>query len=199
MQKYSDIRQRIQTGDIVLFSGKGGISTGIKWALGSKWSHVGMALRVPEWDFVLVWESTTLSDLVDLDTGEARKGVQLVPLSDRVNRYEGKMHIRYLVDVERTDEMMTSLSQLRREVKGREYQKDEVELIKAAYDGPFGENTEDLRSLFCSELVAEAYQRMGLLSEEPPSNEYTPKEFSGECPLNLLMGSLSDPVEILKG
>lgn len=57
MQKYSSMRGRIQTGDIVLFSGKGGVSTGIKWVTGSKWSHVGMALTISEWDFVLLWES----------------------------------------------------------------------------------------------------------------------------------------------
>jgi hypothetical protein len=41
-----------------------------------------------------------------------------------------------------------------------------------------GINKEDLSSLFCSELVAEAYQKMGLLTEQLPSNEYIPKDFS---------------------
>ena len=66
-----------------------------------------------------------------------------------------------------------------------------MELIKAAYDGWLGENQEDLSSLFCSELVAESYQRMGLLSSASsalPSNEFTPKDFSsdGKPPLKLL-------------
>ena len=54
-------------------------------------------------------------------------------------------------------------------------------MIKAAYDGPLGHNQEDLSSLFCSELVAEAYQRLGLLPKPPqglPSNEYTPRDFA---------------------
>ena len=37
---------------------------------------------------------------------------------------------------------------------------------------------EDLSSLFCSELVAEAYQRMGILDPERSSSEYTPDDFS---------------------
>ena len=58
-QRYEEARANIQTGDIVLFSGKGGISSAIKWFTRSGWSHVGMALRVEEFDTVLLWESTT--------------------------------------------------------------------------------------------------------------------------------------------
>ena len=35
---------------------------------------------------------------------------------------------------------------------------------------PFGKNKEDLSSVFYSELVAEAYQTLGLLDEKKPSN-----------------------------
>lgn len=80
---------------------------------------------------------------------------------------------------------------------GREYEQDQIELIKAAYDGPLGRNSEDLTSLFCSELVAEAYQRLGLLSEEKPSNEYTPAEFSEKRQLKLLKGSLGKEIFLI--
>jgi hypothetical protein len=67
-----------------------------------------------------------------------------------------------------------------------------MELLKAAYDGIGGKSSgEDLSSLFCSELVAEAYQAMGLLPEYPkglPSNEYTPLDFSSHRNLKLLGG-----------
>ena len=199
MPKYAAIRSKLQTGDIVLFSGKGGISTGIKWMTDSKWSHVGMVINVPEWDFVLLWESTTLSSLRDLETGTARKGVQLVPLSERIQSYNGEASVRHLT-CQRTPQMANTLSALRKEVKGRPYEEYETELIKAAYDGPLGANTEDLRTLFCSELVAEAYQRMGILSEDPASNEYTPKDFSEAGKLKLLKGStLSKEIKIQRG
>jgi hypothetical protein len=45
-----------------------------------------------------------------------------------------------------------------------------------------------LSSLFCSELVAEVYQKMGLLTEKLPSNEYIPKDFSTEKSLSLELG-----------
>ncbi len=188
MEAYENVRPALKTGDIVLFSGKGGISTGIKWFTHSRWSHVGMVLRLPEWDAVLLWESTTLGNLTDVESGREHKGVQLVPLSERIHKYQGEASIR-LLDIERTPEMLKELSLLRSEVKGRPYEKDKIELFKAAYDGPFGANREDLSSLFCSEMVAEAYQRMGLLGEKKPSNEYTPKDFSDAGKLRILKGA----------
>lgn len=47
-------------------------------------------------------------------------------------------------------------------------------------------------------LVAEAYQKMGLLNEEIPSNEYIPKDFSNEKHLNLELGyQLQNEIAIL--
>ena len=188
------LRSELKTGDIILFSGKGGISAGIKWITLSRWSHVGMIVVLPEYDFVTVWESTTLSSLVDLDTKVPRKGVQLVPLSLRVEDYPGDIAVRQLIDVTFDEHALRQLMELRREFVGREYEQDKIELIKAAYDGPFGRNAEDVTSLFCSELVAEAYQGLGLLGEEKRSNEYTPADFSAAMQLDLLKGSLSEEI-----
>ncbi len=193
------MRAKLKTGDVVLFSGKGGISAGIKWATLSRWSHVGMIVVLPEYDFVTVWESTTLSSLVDLDTKLPHKGVQLVPLSSRIEGYGGEVAVRQLDGVSFDDGDIKNLMQLRRELAGKEYEQDKIELIKAAYDGPLGRNSEDLTSLFCSELVAEAYQRLGLLSEDKPSNEYTPADFSEKKQLKLLEGALGKEVILKEG
>jgi len=188
------MRAKLKTGDVILFSGKGGISAGIKWATLSRWSHVGMIVVLPEYDFVTVWESTTLSSLVDLDTKVPRKGVQLVPLSSRIEGYGGEVAVRQLEGVTFDNEDVKKLMELRRELAGRDYEQDKIELIKAAYDGPLGRNAEDLSSLFCSELVAEAYQRLGLISDDKASNEYTPADFSEKKQLTLLEGTLGKEV-----
>ncbi len=180
-RKYKTMRPEIKTGDIVLFSGKGGISAGIKWATISPWSHVGMVLVLPEYDFVCLWEATTIASLADLETGEFRKGVQLVPLSSRVQQYEGQIALRSLKGVTFSQTDVVALMALRKRLAGRPYEQEIMELALAAYDGPFGLNTEDLSSLFCSELVAEAYQELGLIKSgkhDKPSNEYTPADFS---------------------
>ena len=192
--KYESIRSQLKTGDILLFSGKGGISEGIKFFTLSKWSHVGMVYRLDDSrdakSSIFCWESTSLSNLRDADTGKLTKGVQRVELSERLERcfasgYE--ISVRPLAKG-LSDDMVRALNDFRHEVSGRPYEKDKIELLKAAYDGIFGDNREDLSSLFCSELVAEAYQRMGLLTEKVPANEYTPKDFSSERVLTLELG-----------
>lgn len=194
---YGAVRDSFQTGDIVLFSGK---SAGIKWATLSEWSHVGMVLVLEEYDFVCLWESTTLSDINDLETGEARKGVQLVPLSSRVQKYGGRIAMRRLQGVEFGKKDMASLMAARKELGRRPYERSQAELIKAAFDGPFATNEEDLSSLFCSELVAEAYQALGLIrsgKKDKSSNEYTPADFSSKGEdLPWLRGSLGPEVRL---
>jgi hypothetical protein len=192
MATYNEVRKRLKTGDVVLFSGKGGISHGIKLVTNSKWSHVGMVLRLPDSKAVFLWESTTLSDLRDAIDKKTKKGVQLVLLSDRLRTYDGEVKVRHLRNYQVGKREYMKLMELREQVRNRPYEKDKLELIKAAYDGPLGHNEEDLSSLFCSELVAEAYQRMGLLKEPPkglPSNEYTPKDFSERKGLVLEKGA----------
>ena len=171
--KYEAIRQRLDTGDIVLFGGKGGISTGIKWFTGSRWSHVGMVIRHDLG--VMLWESTTLiaKNIPDVMTGTVRKGVQLVSLSDRLRTYSGEVCIR-LLNVDRQPSINTALAILREELKGRQYETDKLSMIS----GRLGlDRDEDLSSLFCSELVAEAYQVAGWLPESPSSDSYWPTDF----------------------
>ena len=195
-KSYEKVRPDLKTGDLILFSGKGGISAGIKWATLSRWSHVGMILVLSEYDFVTVWESTTLSSVIDLDSKTPKKGVQLVPLSARVASYDGEIAVRRLLGHKIGEDDIKKLMRFRKKVTGTPYEQDKIELIKAAYDGPLGRNSEDLSSLFCSELVAESYQCLGLLSEDKPSNEYTPADFSEDANLILLKGRLGKEIYI---
>ena len=194
-ERYENIRDTLNTGDIVLCSGKGTVSTLIKAFTGSQWSHVAMVLRLAtEFDFVLCWESTTLGKLRDVYDGQPKKGVQLVPLSERIATYEGKIAIRRLTGVELGQTAIQSLNELRKELRGKPYETDRIELLKSAYEGFGGLNEEDLSSVFCSELVAEAYQRLGLVSDRKPSNEYIPADFSQSKELSLLKGQLGEEV-----
>jgi len=195
--EYEKIRDKLDTGDIVLFSGKGGISSGIKWFTISRWSHVGMVIKMADFDSIMLWESTTLKSVDDYDRGHPVRGVQLVSLSDRIKIYRGEIAIR-LLDVKRNAAMRAALYGFRQEVKFRPYEQNKLELIKSCYDGPFGENEEDLSSLFCSELIAESYQRMGLIPNSIPSNEFTPKDFSEDstAPLALTKGKLGPQILI---
>lgn len=175
--KYDDTRGDLKTGDIVLFSGNGAISTIIKYASRSPWSHVGMVVLAG--DMVLLWESTTLSNLRDAESGQCVQGVQLVGLRERLAGYDGAAGLRRL-NGNLSGRELHDLAGLRSELAGRAYEENRLELLGAIASW---DNEEDLSSLFCSELVAAAYQHMGLLTRALPSNEYTPRDFAGDLAL----------------
>jgi hypothetical protein len=207
-QKYAEIRPNLNTGDIVLFDGKGPISVGIKMGcLFSKWSHVGLVIKIddPAFPMVMLYESTTISNIEDAETGVERKGVQLVPLSTRLEKYNGNIGIRHLkCSEDDRHELRRSFASTREKFNGRPYEKSKIELVKSAWDGPGGKNQPDTSSLFCSELAAETFQRAGILPGPSmrgymSSNEFTPNNFSTERKLQLMTGySLSDELLIQK-
>ena len=173
---YNEIRDELKTGDMVLFSGGGFVSRMIQMYTRSKWSHVGVVVRDDWYDQLLLWESTTLSKIKTIH-GNVRQGVAIRPLSEVVENYDGVVGVRQLKR-ELTDSEQITVGDLRKEFKGRDYETDKLELFRSAYDFIGGQNEEDLSSLFCSELVAEMYQRLYFISEELPSNEYTPADLS---------------------
>jgi hypothetical protein len=204
MATYDEVREKLNTGDIVLFSGKGLISMGLKIGALCTWSHVAMVVRVKEPDVALLYQTTPVCKAKDFFEGTLKNGVQVNVMSEAVNGYNGKVAVRHL-SVARTSEMLNALSRFRQEVKNRPYESHIIQMVKAVWDGPLGDVEEDLSSLFCSELVAEAYQRMGLLPSNEcggrPCTEYTPKDFSSEGGnIELLLGAaLGEEIVIKQG
>lgn len=193
--KYDDIRSQLKTGDIILFSGTQGFSSVIKFFTRSPWSHIGIVCVLKKWDMVAVWESTTEAQF-DMATRRVTTGVQLNPLSTRLRAFKGEMAVRQLQGVELTEEEIKTLIQLRKELKGRAYETNKFSLLQSAYDGVarIGAAQEDLSSLFCSELVAEAYQRLNLLDVSLPSAEYVPADFGEDRGLQLSRGTLGETI-----
>ena len=95
--------------------------------------------------------------------------------------------MRRLVNVtsEKRRDIYDTMLKLRKEWMGRSYEKSLVQMALSAikpndsFLSLFQNTEEDLSSLFCSELVAAAYQRMKLIKDNGrPSNSYTPDDFS---------------------
>ena len=194
---YDDLRRSLKTGDIVLFAGSNWISRLIKFGTRGRWSHIGMVIKIPDYNIVLLWESTTLSKTKDIISGKARKGVQLVPLRDRLSTYRGEVAVRCLTGPINIEDLC-KLHTMRNEVRGRPYEQSKLQLLLAASKRFCGFG-EDLSSLFCSELVAEAYQRMGLLREDIPSNSYDPNSFAetGRFNASMLKNCLGPEIPLL--
>ena len=178
MKTYKDdVRDILEPGDLILFSGKKFPSRMIQLGGWTAWSHVGIVIALDGWDTLMILESTTLSKLPDVLSGEQRSGVQMHRLSERLRTYPGSFAYRKLIG-ERTPDVLQSMIDFHKEFGQHPYEESYLELLRAQYDGPGGHNEEDLTSLFCSELVAELYQRMGVISDELESNEYTPKNLA---------------------
>lgn len=201
MKPYEKYRDSLETGDIILFSGPGVLSAGIKLGSLCKWSHVGMLVRVKDPDIALIYQATPSTAVKDFFLKKENPGVQINVLSHVIDTYPGDISFRKL-SVARTHSLLNGLSSFRKEIQGRPFEESKWEIILAAYDGPFGSNKEeDLSSLFCSELIAEAYQAMGLLQKNEDggklSNEFTPRDFSDKGKLELLMNaSLGEEIEL---
>lgn len=191
MDYYGNIREELNTGDVVLFAGKGFVSGIVKFFSRSKWSHVGIIVKSNDLNMVLIWESTGLSKVKDMDTGKLVLGVQTVTLSDRLDEYKGEAWVRQY-DGRVTKKMIAALAEFRRESKGKPYEKNYWQLAKSLLDFSWlRPNKKDVSSLFCSELVAESLQRMGLVATDLPSNEFTPRDFAdgGDFEKHLVKGA----------
>lgn len=144
---------------------------------------------------------------MDVESGKVDRGVEILPLCHQI--YSGwyeRVAVRRLTGVsdEQRKQMYKDLLKFRTVVQGRPYETSNLELIRSALDFKeeylsFLRNShEDLSSLFCSELVAEAYKRMGILKTDKLSNEFTPDDFSSarDSKLTLDFGKLEPEVYI---
>lgn len=180
---YSDIRDSLDTFDLVLWSDGEKLARLIQYGTNSIWTHVGMVVRFPG-DVIMLWEST-----FDAESS----GVRLNPLSKAI---DGGVSIRR-ASLLRTHELFDRLMGARKILDGRPFENNLLEFICAAYDGPLGLNQRNITALFCSELIAETLQMVGLLDKTKPSNEYTPDDFSSGAKTNLvLLNGLSYGPEI---
>lgn len=78
LHPYADMRDDLQTGDLVFCSGSYFFSRTIQRFTGSVWSHVGMIYKDPTLKRIFILESETLI------------GVRLAPLSKYLRDYHGK-------------------------------------------------------------------------------------------------------------
>ena len=196
--QYGAVADKLRTGDLVLFSGNTIESLVVQIGTLSPWSHVGMVFRMPSMAGVrgadphdlYLWHSygnavKSAPDVLGAKPKGLRDGPQLISLSRALHLYKGGCFVRRINDagsrhIKGATDQPEVVAWMRR-VTGTHYERSIDDLFLATYDGPLGYNgEEDESSYFCSELVAETYQRMGLMegpAVQSPS-EYTPYDFS---------------------
>ncbi|MDP2226562.1 MAG: hypothetical protein Q8J78_03685 [Moraxellaceae bacterium] len=185
----------LESGDLVLFSGRTFAARLVQCWTGSYWSHVGIVIRMPEYGNVpLLWEATRANKVADIHRGACRDGVQLVPLAEKLASYTGEVAVRRLVDDGHGHCRYQCLRPLLQEWQALPYCNFVFKQLRVWWRGheaaPFRHGG------FCSELVAEVYQRLSLLPLDKPPMDYVPRDFGPEASLSLLRGRLS-PLALL--
>lgn len=181
---YQEIRKYMKTGDLLAFSGKGAVSDLIKWKTNSEISHVGIVFSTNFSDSrdnnnsVLMIESTSLLSGKDALNNELIKGVQMHFLSNRIQTYNGDIHW-YPLKNELAQSKKAAMIQWLKKKHTQKTPYDKIQAIGAGIDSldflGFS-NEPDFNSLFCSELVAKAYQVGGIICQNINPSEQTPKD-----------------------
>jgi ABC-type amino acid transport substrate-binding protein len=193
-KRYEDLEGKLQTGDLVLFKGLylyGHLATSEE-----DWSHIGMVVRLPGVAGPLLWESTLEGEIPDQEFRRKKTGPQLVSLQERLSSYETDIYAVRFLKVARNAETMKRLYEFIYEVHQLPFP-TEFQIIKRVLRARLLTRLLArkwrFRNVFCSELIAESYVRMGLLPPHPPSSGYLPVDFSSKKQLPLLRGAYLGP------
>jgi len=185
-----------RTGDVFLFRGRTVADHAIRAVTNSPVNHVGMVIAVDDLP-PLLWHAELGRSLPDVWTGEHHRGTQLHRLTDAVStwhhRYGQRAWMRPLdPDVSRDmeDEALRTVNEL----DGRTFPRAKS-LAKGWIKGR-ARKKHDLERLFCAEVVAITYERMGLLGTKRPPNWYDPGKFWSGDRLELNGATLGAEIDV---
>lgn len=175
----------IVTGDLLLFSGKGPISSAIKLFTGHFLSHVGVAYRCPVTLRLYCWEMGNVergSGPLITRYGKTKEMAHLVLLDKKLESYTGQVYVRGI----------------NKSVDGKKFSKFLSEHLGTSYNSnvitawnergkmsfiPLSfldhTNREDANTLewMCSQLVAVTYEHLGIMQLNRPSHSFMPFDF----------------------
>ena len=144
----------------------------------SRWSHVGMLVRIPETGQLIIWESEPMGVVEDVITHQRKSGPQGVPFLSRVRSSEGDaaaLGYRRL-DPPLTDEHHDHLRTFVMSVYHLPFPKGPV-FLGELFLGRLRIQPKKIKHYFCSELLAQTYIELGLLPDYVPINDVWPAHF----------------------
>lgn len=183
--QYGELLANVNTGDILLYSGKGISSAIIRCgSLGLNWSHTGIIIvqmdkygqRVP-----YVIESNPPTGLRDVVTGRIDKsGPQMVNLADRLRSYNGFFIAwRPLVNNHNADPGRTFYTKRLLEFVRKQQPHTKYDYNPIDFWGVISRsNTDSSRDYFCTEFAAAALVYAQILQLSQPCENYSLDDFS---------------------
>jgi hypothetical protein len=178
-----------RTGDLWLFRGHSTPDQVIRTFTNSPVNHVAMAVVLDDLP-PLMWHAELGQGLVDMWTGTRHRGVQLHDLLAAVEQWTGRYAQRAWLrqlEVEVTPSMEDALLATIARMDGTPFPATlalATRWIRGRLRRPA-----PVESTYCAEVVAGAYQEMGLLGPSRPMNFYDPGSFWSGDELELLRGA----------
>lgn len=166
-----------RSGDIWLFTGRKLADRAIRAATNSPVNHVAVVLAIDDLP-PLLWHAELGHSAIDVWTGERQRGAQLHRLTEAagtwVNRYGQQAFFRQLDPIV-TREMENSALAVVAELSGRRF--PTTSRLMSRWVRGRARRAVSLEDVYCAEVVALTYQRMGLLDQRRPVNWYDPGRF----------------------
>ena len=185
-----------RTGDVFLFRGRSAADRAIRAFTNSPVNHVGMVIAIADLP-PLFWHAELGQSLPDVWSGERQRGTQLHRLTDAVSTWHhqyGQRAWMRQIDIDVTPEMEDEVLRTVNELDGRTFPRP-GSLVKGWVQGR-ARQKKQLEQLFCAEVVAITYERMGLLDSKRPPNWYDPGKFWSGDKLALKNAGLGAEIEI---
>lgn len=185
------------TGDIWLFRGSKLNDRFVHAATNSPVNHVAMAVAIEDLP-PLLWHTEAKPSTDDVWTGTRHSGVQLQRLEEAVEVWQGRWKHQVFVrqldpQIQRTHE--DELLRVINEYSGRRFPNARGLARRWLSGRARRAASED--TIFCAELIAVTYQRLGLIESRRPANWFDPGRFWSGDRIQLASGfSLGKEVEL---
>ena len=166
-----------RSGDLWLFTGHKVADRAIRAATNSPVNHVAVVIAIDDLP-PLLWHAELGQSATDVWTGERQRGAQLHRLTEAATvwsqRY-GQQGFFRQISPDVTGEMEDAALGVVNEFSGRRFPTT-VGLVGHWLRGRVRREV-SYEDIYCAELVAVTYQRMGLLGESRPASWYDPGRF----------------------
>lgn len=191
--------ESLQTGDLILFGGKSIFSRLIEWATSSKYSHCGIVLRDPHFihpslNGLYLWESGWEGS-EDAENHRLKLGVQIIPLHQVLDGYNGSVYYRPLQHLNRPldDELLDNIHKI---VHDHPYDLNPIDWVEAyIYNDPNPQKTD---RMFCSAFVSLIYTKCGILSPDTDWSIVKPSDIAMDQNITFINGCTLGDLKCLK-
>eukprot|EP00347_Sterkiella_histriomuscorum_P001620 403371331 len=162
--------QTVDTGDILLFQSKAMASKVQRMLTRSDYDHIALLIKYDN-SKIVIFES--LRD----------QGVQVCQWDKFINMNWHDMYHKIVyrkLFFPRTKMFHEGLEDFMKQSIGKRFKINAAKLLRQKCDSDNSQIIKDDKGYFCSELVASAYKRLGILDQERAASKYWPGDFSQE-------------------